>query len=291
MINLIGRVDWSLIVKPVVEHGFRIIIILLLAFIIQRLSRRLVERVTRSAVARERHNIPEMEIAKRIDTLTRINSTIVNIAIVVLAGFMILSEVGIDVTALIAGAGIVGLAVGFGAQNLVRDIITGFFIILDNSYNKGDVVGIVGVWGYVEDMDLRRTVLRDLDGAVHTVPNGAITVATNLTREWARVNLNVPVAYGEDLDKVTEVLNRVGKELAEDEYWGPFITEAPQVLRVDNFEESGIAIKILGVTQPIRQWDVTGELRRRIKKAFDAEGIEIPYPHRVVIQRDSPQER
>jgi len=101
----------------------------------------------------------------------------------------------------------------------------------------------------------------------------------------------VPVAYGEDLDKVTEVLNRVGKELAEDEYWGPFITEAPQVLRVDNFEESGIAIKILGVTQPIRQWDVTGELRRRIKKAFDAEGIEIPYPHRVVIQRDSPQER
>ena len=291
MINLIGRVDWSLIVKPVVEHGFRIIIILLLAFIIQRLSRRLVERVTRSAVARERHNIPEMEIAKRIDTLTRINSTIVNIAIVVLAGFMILSEVGIDVTALIAGAGIVGLAVGFGAQNLVRDIITGFFIILDNRYNKGDVVGIAGVWGYVEDMDLRRTVLRDLDGAVHTVPNGAITVATNLTREWARVNLNVPVAYGEDLDKVTEVLNRVGKELAEDEYWGPFITEAPQVLRVDNFEESGIAIKILGVTQPIRQWDVTGELRRRIKKAFDAEGIEIPYPHRVVIQRDSPQER
>jgi small conductance mechanosensitive channel len=285
MSNLIGQVDWSLVIKPVVEHGLRIFLILLLAFVLHRVLRRLVARVTRSAVVRERHDLSEMEIAKRSDTLTSVNLVIIDIALIILAVFMILAEVGIDVTALIAGAGIIGIAVGFGAQSLVKDIITGFFIILDNQYNKGDVVGVAGVFGYVEELNLRRTVLRDLDGAVHSVPNGAITIATNLTREWSRVNLNVQVAYGEDLDKVAEVLNRVGKELAEDKYWGAFITEAPQVLRVDNFEESGIAIKMLGVTQPMKQWDVMGELRRRIKKAFDQEGIEIPYPHRVIIQR------
>jgi len=289
--NLVARVDWSLVIKPVVEHGLRILLIILLAFVLQRVLGRLAARITRSAVVREQRDVPEVEIAKRSDTLTRVNLTIINIALVILAGFMILSEVGIDVTALIAGAGIVGLAVGFGAQNLVRDIITGFLILVDNQYNKGDVVGVAGVWGYVEELNLRRTVLRDLDGAVHNIPNGAITVATNLTREWSRVNLNIPVAYGEDLDKVREVLNKVGKELAEDEYWGTLITEAPQVLRVDNFGDSGIEIKMLGVTQPIKQWDVMGELRRRIKKAFDDEGIEIPWPHTKVYFGNTPPAR
>lgn len=288
MADLIGRVDWSVVIKPVTEHGLRILLVIVLAFILQRILTKVMGRITQAAVFRERRDVAEVEIEKRVDTLTRINSSVVTIVIAIMASFMILSELGIDVTALIAGAGIIGIAVGFGAQSLIKDIINGFFILVDNQYNKGDVVGLAGIWGYVEDMNLRRTVLRDLDGAVHTIPNGEVSVATNLTREWSRVNLNIPVAYGEDLDKARDVLNKVGRELAEDEYWGTLITEAPQVLRVDNFGDSGIEIKMLGVTQPIQQWDVMGELRRRIKKAFDEEGIEIPWPHTKVYFGNTP---
>jgi len=129
---------------------------------------------------------------------------------------------------------------------------------------------------------LRRTVLRDLDGVVHVVPNGEIRVASNFTKEWSRVNLNVSVGYGEDLDRVISVINQVGKKLAGDPAWAPFILKPPQVVRVDNLGESGIEIKILGDTRPMSQWDVTGELRKRLKGAFDQEGIEIPWPHTKV---------
>jgi hypothetical protein len=174
-----------------------------------------------------------------------------------------------------AGAGIAGLAVGFGAQNLVKDTINGLFILVENQYGKGDVVNIAGVGGLVEDVNLRRTVLRDLDGAVHSIPNSEVTKSSNLTRGWSRVNMNIGVAYGEDLDRVMGVIDRVGQELEKDPDFGPMILSAPHALRVDAFGESGIEIKILGETQPIRQWDVTGELRRRLKKAFDEEKIEI----------------
>jgi len=183
------------------------------------------------------------------------------------------------VTALIAGFGIAGLAVGFGAQSLVKDIIAGVFILLENQYRVGDVVRISDVAGVVEEMNIRRTVLRDLDGIVHFVPNGEIKVASNFTREWSRVNLNISVAYGTDLDHAIAVLNRVGEEIAQDPQWSPLILKAPQFLRVDNLGDSGIELKVVGDTKPIRQWDVMGELRKRVKKAFDEEGIEIPWPH------------
>jgi len=192
---------------------------------------------------------------------------------------MILSEVGIDITPLLAGAGVAGIAIGFGAQSLIKDFLSGLFILLEDQYNKGDVVKIAGIAGLVEEVNLRRTVLRDLDGIVHSVPNGEITTASNYTRDWARVNLDVPVAYGEDLDHVMAVINRVGKELAEDEYFSKLVHTAPQALRVNNFGDSGIDIKILGETKPMMQWEVTGELRKRLKKAFDEAGIEIPWPH------------
>ena len=197
----------------------------------------------------------------------------------------ILPELGVNIGALLAGAGLVGLAVGFGAQSLVKDVIAGMFILVENQYGKGDVVNLAGVGGVVEDVNLRRTVLRDLEGAVHTIPNGEITVASNLTRQWTRVNMNVSVAYGEDLDRVIAVINRVGEELAQDPDFGPLILGAPRVLRVDGFGDSGIEIKILGVTRPIQQWAVMGELRRRLKRAFDEEGIEIPFPHQVLVTR------
>ena len=175
--------------------------------------------------------------------------------------------------------GIAGIAVGFGAQYLIRDLIAGVFITIENQYRVGDVARIADIAGLVEDITLRKTVLRDLDGIVHHVPNGEIRVASNYTRHFSRVNLNVSVAYGTDLDHAIDVINRVGRELVEDKDWSDRIKTTPQVLRVDNLGDSGIDIKILGDVKPLEQWAVMGELRLRLKKAFDNEGIEIPWPH------------
>ena len=136
---------------------------------------------------------------------------------------------------------------------------------------------------------MRRTVLRDLDGTVHSIPNGEISVASNYTKEWSRANLNISVGYGEDLDRVIRVINRVGKEMAEDPDWAPRISKAPQTLRVDNLGDSGIDIKIVGETKPLAQWEVMGELRLRLKKVFDKEGIEIPWPHTKVFFGNAPE--
>jgi small-conductance mechanosensitive channel len=195
---------------------------------------------------------------------------------------MILDEVGVAVAPVLAGFGIAGVAIGFGAQYLIRDLIAGIFIILENQYRVGDVVRVADIGGLVEEITLRKTVLRDLDGICHHVPNGEIKTASNFTRHFARVNLNVSVGYGTDLDHAISVIDRVGKELATDEKWRDVIKSPPKALRVDNLGDSGIDIKILGDVKPMEQWAVMGELRLRLKKAFDAEGIEIPWPHTKV---------
>lgn len=262
------------------EHGILIIIIIALSFLAYKIVKAVMPQFVEKTIhitgkgrrARE-------ERAKRTHTLSGFLTAAIGVFIIIAAIFMILSEVGIDITPLLAGAGVAGIAIGFGAQSLIRDLLSGLFIILEDHYGKGDWVQIAGVNGLVENVNLRRTVLRDLDGNVHSIPNGEVRLATNFTKEWARVNLIVPVAYSEDLDHVTEVINRVGEELAQDKIFGPIIIKAPRVLRVDNFGDSGIDMKILGETKPMRQWEVTGELRKRIKKAFDEEGIEIPWPH------------
>jgi small-conductance mechanosensitive channel len=278
-------IDWERVTDWLLTHGLRILLILLLALVGDLVLRVLVPRVIRPAVTRQMKDKPEEEIQQRIHTLVAVLRGSGRFVLVVWALFTILPELGVNVTPILASVGIAGIAVGFGAQSLVKDVISGLFILIENQYSKGDVVTVAGISGLVEEVGLRRTVLRDLDGIVHHVPNGQIAVASNLTQEWSRVNMNVSVAYGEDLDKVFEVINRVGHEMAADAEFGPLILKAPQVLRVDAFEESGIAIKILGDTEPIRQWDVMGELRKRLKKAFDEEGIEIPFPHRVVVMR------
>ncbi|MFC1865181.1 mechanosensitive ion channel family protein, partial [Chloroflexota bacterium] len=169
--------------------------------------------------------------------------------------------------------------IGFGAQSLVKDFVNGMFILLEDQYNVGDVINIAGIAGIVEEVNLRRTVLRDLEGVLHTIPNSEIKTSSNYTRDWARVKLDMPVAYGEDMDNVFAVINKVGKEMAEDEYFKTLIKTPPQALRVQNFGDSGIDVRILGDVRPQKQWEVTGELRKRLKKAFDDEGIEIPWPH------------
>jgi len=274
--------DWSTVTDWLGSHGVRILIILIVFGALYLLLRRAVPRAVKLHVSRRMVAKPETEIEKRATTLSRALVTTGTVFIVVAALFMILSEVGINITAVVAGFGIAGIAVGFGAQSLVKDLIAGLFIFIEDQYNVGDVVRIADISGLVEEVNLRRTVLRDTDGTVHSVPNGEIRVASNFTKEWSRVNMNVSVGYGEDLDHVIEVLNRVGKEMAEDPEWGPLMLETPKALMVDAFGDSGIALRIMGKTKPSRQWDVMGELRLRIKKAFDEEGIEMPWPHMKV---------
>jgi len=192
---------------------------------------------------------------------------------------MVLSEFGMNITPIITGAGIAGLAVGFGAQNLVRDIISGFFLILEDQIRVGDVAVINGTGGLVEAIRLRTIVLRDLQGVVHVFLNGEVKHVSNMTKEWSRYVIDVGVAYKENVDRVIEVLKEIGEELQLDPSFAPLILEPLQVLGVDDFAESQVTIKVMIKTLPLKQWEVGRELRRRIKNTFDEKGIEIPFPH------------
>jgi small-conductance mechanosensitive channel len=271
-----------------IAHGIRIGVIIFFSIAVLFILGIAGSKAVSVFVARRPPGQTEEEIRKRADTLSGVLITTGQVFIIAIAIFIILSEVGINIAPALAGAGVVGIAVGFGAQSLIKDIIAGFFVVMENQYRVGDVVTIAGVSGLVEEINLRRTVLRDLDGIVHVVPNGEIRVASNFTKEWSRVNLNISVSYGTDLEHAISVINRVCKEMAVEPEWAPLILKTPQVLRVDKLGDSGIELKVLGDTKPIRQWDVMGEIRKRIKRAFDEEGIEIPWPHTKVYFGNSP---
>ena len=193
---------------------------------------------------------------------------------------MALREIGFDVTPIVAGAGVVGLAVGFGAQNLVRDVISGFFMLVENQIRINHVVVINGTGGLVEEINLRTTVLRSQDGGVHVFPNGTINTLSNLTREFSYYIFDVSVAYKEDTDRVIDVLREIGDEMRQEPQYAALIVEPLEVLGVDRFTDSAVMIRARIKTQPIRQWVVGREMNRRIKKRFQALGIEIPFPHR-----------
>ena len=274
-LTLAARFDSDRISDWLVDHGVRIAAILVVVAVIILIFRRVVPHAVDAAVRRRMLGRSEEETAKRVQTLTTVFDWTAEVVLFLVALFTILPELGVNVGPVLAGVGIVGIAVGLGAQSLVRDTITGLFILIENQFGIGDVVTVAGISGRVEEVNLRRTVLRDLDGAVHSVPNSEIRVASNHSRGWSGVDMNVTVAYEADIDKATAVIDRVGRELAADAEYGPLITDAPHVVRVDAFKDSGVALKVLGVTEPMRQWDVMGELRRRLKKAFDAEHIEL----------------
>ena len=276
------ELSWATVVTWLINHGIRILIIVVVGAVLWFALNKVLPPIVRRSVVRTKYKESKGGMEKRTNTLLSIFKGVGRVFIVIVGIMMILSEVGIAVAPVLAGFGIIGIAIGFGAQYLIRDLIAGIFIILENQYRVGDVVRVAGIAGLVEEVSLRKTVLRDLDGIVHYVPNGEIRTASNFTRHFSRVNLNISVGYGTDLDHAISVIIRVGKELTEDENWRKVIKSPPQVLRVDNLGDSGIDIKILGDVKPIQQWAVTGELRLRIKKAFDAEGIEIPWPHTKV---------
>jgi small conductance mechanosensitive channel len=274
--------NWSDQVIPwLTNHGIRIVLIAILALLINRLLKRLIVRTVRATVKSDENTSPEAE-KKREDTLIRIFTGALNIIIIIVALMMILGELGIEIGPLIAGAGIVGLAVGFGGQYLIRDIITGLFLMLENQYRIGDVVDIEGLSGAVEDISLRKTTLRNLDGTVHHIPHGSITKVSNLSKDFARVNMDMGVAYSTDIEHLIRVINETGMELAADPAFSDSIISPPQFLRVNEFADSAIVVKILGDTKPLKQWEIAGEFRKRLKFAFDREGIEIPFPQTVI---------
>ena len=219
---------------------------------------------------------------KRVDTLTHVVRDVARVFILVVGIMMMLSEIGIDLKPLLAAAGLSGLAIGFGAQSLVKDVISGFFILLENSVRVGDVVEVAGVAGVVEEVNLRTIRLRDLSGNVHVVPNGIVDKVKNMTKGYSYYLFDVGVAYRENVDEVMVVLKDIAEELREDPAFNADILEPLDMLGVDQFAESAVIIKCRIKTNPMQQWRIGREMNRRIKNTFDAKGIEIPFPHRTI---------
>jgi len=264
------------------EHALNVAVILGLALVARRFSYVLISRVIRKTLKPD-HFRTKRDEKLREDTLISTINAGVRAIIWILTGMLLLSEFGVDIAPLIAGAGVAGVALGFGAQSMVKDFLAGLFILTENQYRVGDVVEInQGVSGVVEQVSLRSTILRDLDGMVHHIPNGIIEIATNMTMDYANVNLDIGVGYDTDIEKLEKVINKIGQSMAEDEEFKDLVQEPPHFLRVNNFGDSSIEIKIVGKTAPMKQWQVKGELRKRIKIAFDKNGIEIPFPQMVV---------
>lgn len=224
----------------------------------------------------------DIEMQKRADTLSSVIKYALNIVIFIVASLMVMEQLGIEIGPILAAAGVVGLAVGFGAQSLVKDIISGFFILLEDQIRVGDVVQIAGKGGLVEQVNLRMVILRDLAGNVHYVRNSEINIVTNMTKEYSRYVFDIGVAYKEDVDEVIEVIKAVDEELRNDEKFKTDILEPIEILGLDQFGDSALIIKARIKTMPIKQWGTAREFNRRLKKAFDERNIEIPFPHRTI---------
>jgi small conductance mechanosensitive channel len=275
------RFNWA----SITATGLRILGALFVAWIAYYWLKVVLRRIDRSLGTTPGMLTPQEQRTRTLLSLLRSAGLVV---IGVMTLFMVLGALGVQLGPLLAGAGVVGLAVSFGAQSLVKDVISGLFMLFENQFGVGDVIRIEGVSGTVEQMTLRIVVLRDVHGVVHIVPNGQITKVSNLTRSWARVVLDVGVAYKEDPDRVMAVLRDLGKELYDDPDWRPLLVEPVEVPGIETFGESAVNIRVTVKTLPLKQWDVGRELRRRIKLRFDREAIEIPFPHQTVQWEGAP---
>lgn len=262
------------------ETGGRILGAIVVAWLSYWALILVLRRIEQSLKSSESGTITAQE--QRTRTLLSLLRSVGVVLIFVVLVFMVLNALGVQLAPLLAGAGVLGLAVSFGAQSLVKDVISGLFMLFENQFGVGDVIRIEGVSGAVEKMTLRVVVLRDVHGVVHIVPNGEIKKVSNLTRSWSRAVLDVGVAYKEDPDRVMAVLQEVGDELYADPAWKPLLVEPVEVPGIENLADSSVTIRVMAKTLPLKQWDVARELRKRIKLRFDQEGIEIPYPHQTV---------
>ena len=258
------------------NHGIPIVVILITALITSKIIHAAITRFEKKFGASE---LMSLETQKRARTITGLLNTTVTVLIYTAAAMMVVTELGIAIGPLLAGAGIAGLAIGFGAQSLVKDVITGFFILMEDQIRVGDVVEIAGKGGLVEAVNLRTTRLRDVEGKVYIIPNGVIEVVSNFTKDWSRALIEIGVAYKEDVDHVISVLEEVGESIRMDPAWKDSILEPMTVQGLDSFGDSSINIRMFFKTIPLKQWDVAREFRKRVKRAFDEKGIEIPFPH------------
>lgn len=262
--------------KWLITSGAKIIAIVIISFVVIRVARIVINRSRDRIALKTREDI---EKAKRTETLAGLFEKTIRAIILTAASLMVLESLGINIGPLLAGAGVIGLAVGFGAQSLVKDVISGFFILLENHMNVGDVVGIAGKAGVIESINLRVTTLRDYSGNVHIIPNGQISVLTNMTKEFSRAVLEIGVAYKENVDEVMQLMKTVAAEMADDPDFSDRILGPMEMSGLDSFGDSSVNIKARIDTRPCEQWNVAREYRRRLKKVFDEKGIEIPFPH------------
>jgi moderate conductance mechanosensitive channel len=260
-----------------------IVVIVAIAIVALRLLRTAVRRAVERVM--ERHDQPAREITLKANTLSNVIESAGRMLILLVATMMILSNVGLDIAPLLASAGIAGLAIGFGAQSLIRDFISGFFILLEDQYSVGDVISVNGATGLVEHLSLRRTALRAIDGTVITIPNGEIHQVSNLTKDWARAVLDIDISYDDDIDHAIEVITNELDGIENDALLGDVIIGPAEVLGVQALGQYQVTIRSWLKTKPMEQWGVQRELLKRLKQALERNGITIPYPHQVTIYR------
>ena len=270
---------WTQIWQTVMIVLVAIVVWFLARWLIHRWGERLQRRLVSTGELGDRAK------AQRLNTVGRTLSGAMFIVVAVVAIVTVLGVWGVPLGPLIASMSVVGIAIGIGAQDLVKDVIAGVFVLVEDQYALGDVVQLAGVSGTVEEIRLRTTVLRDLDGSIHHVPNGEVRVATNLTYEYSRVVVDLSVAYEESVDRALEVIGEVAAGLAADPEWSSAVVDDPQVLGVDALDESGVVIRVLFTTDPDMRWAVKREFLRRAKNGLEEAGIEIPYPHVTITRR------
>jgi small conductance mechanosensitive channel len=268
----------------------RVVVILVLAWAVQALAARLI-RLFRGYMARRTSAADEV---RRIDTVGAAFRYFATVVVVLVAGMLILNELGISIAPILATAGVAGIAIAFGAQSLIKDYFTGFFLLLEDQVRVGDVVQVAGQGGLVEEMTLRYVRLRDLEGHVHYIPNGEIKLVTNRTRVYATPVIDVPMSYAQDADRVTQVMRETAAALRADPEWGARIVGDLELIGMDRWADSSVVLRArFKVVPPIEQWNVRREYLRRLKKAFDERGIEIPFPqltlHAPALEKTPPR--
>jgi len=275
---------WQDFLKWMISSGPRILLIAILSFALRKAIRGILKSIRPAIELKDKllHHAGSEEEGKRVATILQIIGSGASALVWFSTATHVLEEYGIDIGPIIAGAGIVGLAVGFGAQELVRDMIAGFFMLLENQVRTGDIAMVNGQGGLVESVGLRTLVLRDMKGTVHIFQNGKINSLSNMTKEWAAATIEVGIGYGDDVDKAFEVMRAVGEAMREDPEWAEKILEPLEVLGLDSFGESALMLRARIRTQPMEQWAVAREYNKRLKAAFDAAGVTIPFPQRTL---------
>ena len=280
--------DFVFNLTPMVGIAVKVVIILAIAIALNIFQKKMIPRVIIAGIPKVRvESLDQLSI--RAKTMASIFIKIIAIIIWIIAIVMVLGVIKVDITPLLATLGVASLGLGFAVQNIIRDYLQGLFIVMEDWYRIGDWVTIAGMEGEVEKVSPRRTVLREINGTMHVIPNSQIPFASNQTRDWARINLYVTVAYKEDISHVYQVINAVCQGLKDDLDFGTNLTTTPSAMRVSDLGARGVEICIRGYTKPGEQWGLTGELRKRIKNRFDQEGIEIPWPHTKVYFGNTPE--